>query len=890
MAKRLAKVSSTRGANAPVISYERKSELLGLFMMAIAFCVMLALFSYKPIDDTLVQSYTFGEAFALENNRAENALGLVGATIAYYLIPNFLGLSILIWPLLMMAWGYLFLRNRHSLYLPMYTTFGLVGSFELACFFGWFGTSFDLNTTILSGNAGLAMADFAIRALGEIGSFFIISVLILITALLVIDRDFQKSMDRLEDAALNVRDLFTDWGTIIGREVFGNRKERRKLLDEERARQRTGEYLEELPPQQGDAKKSAKPSAAKSAATRIANVAQQALNTATSTVGSVKSGPPPAAPAQPAAPVASGPKSSDMFTEQLPDNYAASLNDYIAQNKTKAAGGTSEGTQVPPAQRSSLNPSAIKQVIQQEEAPGQVSMKVQEQVQEERAEKVTNSAANVPLREVRFRYPSVELLATSEDQMTIDYAELEENKQILLDKLATYNIQITDINAIVGPTITMYELTPAPGIKISRIKALEDDLAMAMAARGIRMVAPIPGKTAVGIEIPNRQRELVRLRDLIATKRFRDNKMRLPFPMGKTIEGHVFIQDITSMPHLLIAGATGAGKSVCLNTLITGLVYACHPSNLKFVMIDPKKIELQQYGRIVDHYLAIPEEAEAPIVTDVSQALGVLKSCEREMEFRYTLLQKAMVRSLHDYNLKFRNGDLPTEAGHRHLPYLVVVVDELADLMLTAGKEIEGPIARLAQMARAVGIHLILATQRPSVDVITGLIKANFPARIAFQVASKIDSRTILDQNGAQGLVGNGDMLYMKGSNLIRLQGPFISVDEVDCVTEYISDQAGTGPYFLPSIEDSPELKLDGQRQSELDELFAQAARIIVQTQQGSVSLLQRKLSIGYTRSARIVDQLERVGIVGPFEGSKARQVLVPTEADLLEILNGMKV
>ena len=502
---------------------------------------------------------------------------------------------------------------------------------------------------------------------------------------------------------------------------------------------------------------------------------------------------------------------------------------------------------------------------------------------------MANSAANVQLREVRFRYPSVELLDTTEDQVSIDYAELEENKQILLDKLATYNIQITDINAIVGPTITMYELTPAPGIKISRIKALEDDLAMAMAARGIRMVAPIPGKSAVGVEIPNRHRELVRLRDLIATKKFRDNKMRLPFPMGKTIEGHVFIQDITSMPHLLIAGATGAGKSVCLNTLITGLVYACHPSNLKFVMIDPKKIELQQYGRIVDHYIAIPEEAEAPIVTDVAQALGVLKSCEREMEFRYTLLQKAMVRSLHDYNLKFRNGDLSPDAGHRHLPYLVVVVDELADLMLTAGKEIEGPIARLAQMARAVGIHLILATQRPSVDVITGLIKANFPARIAFQVASKIDSRTILDQNGAEGLVGNGDMLYMKGSNIIRLQGPFISVNEVDCVTEFIADQTGTGPYFLPSIDDTPELTVAGQNQNtELDELFPQAARIIVQTQQGSVSLLQRKLSIGYTRSARIVDQLERVGIVGPFEGSKARQVLVQTDTELEELLSSM--
>ncbi len=900
MAKRLAKVSSTRGANAPVISYERKSELLGLFMMAIAFCVFLALLSYKPADNFLVESYSFGEAFALENNRASNSLGLVGATIAYYLIPNFLGLSVLIWPILFIAWGYLFLRNRHSLYLPMYSTFGLIGSFELSCFFGWISTVLQLNVDILSGSAGLAMADFAIRALGEIGSFFIITVLIIITALLVVDRDFQKSMDRLEDAALSFKDLFKDWGTIIRRDVIGNRKVRKKLLDDERFR-----HQEPMPPTPEPEKEPSKPDRKRPAPKPIENKPAastfspggSALNVSPGNISSVHSIKAEAPPPPPPPPGNTGIPQADMFNPQIPSEEALSLNDYISQNKVTV---DKPGNQPPPSSpdsangpltKSGLNPNAIKNVIQadRKEPNEGVSLKVQKPIQEERADKVANSAANVQLREIRYRYPSVELLDTTEDQVSIDYAELEENKQILLDKLATYNIQITDINAIVGPTITMYELTPAPGIKISRIKALEDDLAMAMAARGIRMVAPIPGKTAVGVEIPNRQRELVRLRDLIATKKFRDNKMRLPFPMGKTIEGHVFIQDITSMPHLLIAGATGAGKSVCLNTLITGLVYACHPSNLKFIMIDPKKIELQQYGRIVDHYIAIPEEAESPIVTDVAQALGVLRSCEREMEFRYTLLQKAMVRSLHDYNLKFRNGDLAPEAGHRHLPYLVVVVDELADLMLTAGKEIEGPIARLAQMARAVGIHLILATQRPSVDVITGLIKANFPSRIAFQVASKIDSRTILDQNGAEGLVGNGDMLYMKGSHIIRLQGPFISVNEVDCVTEFIADQPGTGPYFLPSVEDAPELTISGLAQNnELDELFGQAARIIVQTQQGSVSLLQRKLSIGYTRSARIVDQLERVGIVGPFEGSKARQVLVQTEGELEELLRSM--
>lgn len=870
-AKRIAKVSATRGANAPVVGYERKSELLGLFLMAIAFSILLALLSYNPIDNNLVRSYTFWEAFGLENNRASNMLGLVGASIAYYLIPNFLGLPILAWPILIFAWGYLFLRNRHSLYLPMYTTFGLLGSFELSCFFGWFGSTFGFDTALLSGNVGLGLADSLSRALGAVGSFFFISVMILITVMLMIDRDLQRSMDRAEEIIVSLWDLLKSWFNIIKQEISGNRKDRIQKLNQERERTKREEELEG---HYGDG--------------RSGNL-----------TGSAPDAPPGKADLNSGAPAG---RKNDGDLGAPPVKEGKSRLHDLLKLKQQYGSGASSDTQPPPVPSpipprkpdsftrtvSNLNPDAIEEVIKQPvaSAPGEVQMKVQEPVQEEKSTRITDSAANVPLRDVRYRYPSVELLDTSEDKVAIDYSELEENKQILLDKLATYNIDIVDINAIVGPTITMYELTPAPGIKISRIKALEDDLAMAMAARGIRIVAPIPGKSAIGVEIPNRHRELVRLRDLIATKKFRDNKMRLPFPLGKTIEGHVFIQDIASMPHLLIAGATGAGKSVCLNVLITSLVYACHPSNLKFVMIDPKKIELQQFGRIVDHYGAMPETSETPIITDVSQALGVLRSCEKEMEFRYTLLQKAMVRGLHDYNLKFRNGELPAEEGHCHLPYIVVVVDELADLMLTAGKEIEGPIARLAQMSRAVGIHLVLATQRPSVDVITGLIKANFPSRIAFQVASKIDSRTILDQNGAEGLVGNGDLLYMKGSHLIRLQCPYLSVDEVDCITEFIAEQPGQGPYYLPSIEDTPEMTIAGRASDELDELFKEAAQIIVQSQQGSVSLLQRKLSIGYTRSARIVDQLEGAGIVGPFEGSKARQVLVQSLTELDELLN----
>lgn len=520
-------------------------------------------------------------------------------------------------------------------------------------------------------------------------------------------------------------------------------------------------------------------------------------------------------------------------------------------------------------------------------ATADVTLTVTGQIDEEKADDIARDDEDAA---VPYTFPSIDLLqAPDADGHVIDYEELEENKQKLLDKLAVYKIEITNINAIVGPTVTLYELTPAPGVKISRIKSLEDDVAMAMAARGIRMIAPIPGKSVVGVEVANRHRELVRLHSILGTARFRDTTMELPVALGKTIEGEVYLQDLAKMPHLLIAGATGSGKSVGINTLIGGLLYACHPENLKFVMVDPKKIELQQYRALHDHYLAVPPEGEEAIITEIADALEVLKACEREMERRYNLLSDARVRGIKDYNRSFREGRLDPDKGHKHLPYIVVIIDELADLMMTAGKDIEAPIARLAQMARAIGIHLVLATQRPSVDVITGLIKANFPSRVAFQVASKIDARTILDQNGAERLVGNGDMLYMSGSRLLRLQGPFVSVSEVDALMDYISAQPGPGPYMLPELEEdggADPAASGPEAGDDMDELFEEAARIIVRSQQGSVSLLQRKLSVGYTRAARIVDQLEDAGIVGAFVGSKAREVLVPDEMALDQLLN----
>ncbi|MCS7082729.1 MAG: DNA translocase FtsK [Bacteroidetes bacterium] len=499
----------------------------------------------------------------------------------------------------------------------------------------------------------------------------------------------------------------------------------------------------------------------------------------------------------------------------------------------------------------------------------------------------SRQAEGVHAEEIAYRFPPLELLdKPPEGQSGPDEREIELNKQAIREKLATYGIEIVRIEAVCGPTVTLYELTPAPDVKISRITSLADDLALAMAAPGIRIIAPIPGKSAIGIEIPNRRRQIVHIRSLLASAQFRHSGMELPLALGKTVENEVFIQDLARMPHLLMAGATGSGKSVGINSILTSLLYCCHPADLKLVLIDPKKIELSLYQHIGRHFIATLPEARDPIVTEPEDAVRVLKSLLVEMELRYDLLADAMVRHIKDYNQKLARGALDVQKGHRKLPYIVVIIDELADLMMVAGREVEAPIARLAQMARAVGIHLVLATQRPSVDVITGLIKANFPARIAFQVPSRIDSRTIIDTVGAEQLMGYGDMLFMYGSRLVRLQGAYVSVEEVERVTTFIGRQKGyKQPYLLPSAEGpsrSDSQELEG---SEIDPLFEEAARLVVQYQQGSVSLLQRRLKIGYSRAGRLIDQLEEAGIVGPFEGSKAREVLLRTQEELEALL-----
>jgi len=489
---------------------------------------------------------------------------------------------------------------------------------------------------------------------------------------------------------------------------------------------------------------------------------------------------------------------------------------------------------------------------------------------------------------IRYTPPPIDLLIDDESKFQINEEELKLNARLLQEKLETFKIYIENLTVTPGPVVTLYEFVPAPGIKLSRIQSLADDIALGLKAKGIRIIAPVPGKGTVGIEIPNRKPLVVRFGNCLKNARVNPN-YRLPIILGKTISGEVFVEDLARMPHLLIAGATGSGKSVGINTIIASLIYKMHPKNLKFVIIDPKKVELTHYQQLLYHYLAVSPEIDDAIITEPSDAVLVLKALVAEMESRYDILHSVQQKNIVEYNKKVQDGLFKNdpEFEHRQMPYIVTIIDELADLMLTTGKEIEALIIRLAQLARAVGIHLVVATQRPSVDIITGLIKANFPARIAYLVASKVDSRTIIDTIGAEQLLGNGDMLFLPNGSPhpIRIQNAFLTTEEIERICEFIGNQKGfSKPYYLPSVEDNKDSREDFDR-SGFDTLFVEAARLIVRYQQASASMLQRRLKIGYNRAGRIMDELERVGIVGPLDGSKGRSIKISSEEELEKFL-----
>jgi len=498
-----------------------------------------------------------------------------------------------------------------------------------------------------------------------------------------------------------------------------------------------------------------------------------------------------------------------------------------------------------------------------------------------------NPALDLP----SYKIPVTELLEDYESGNShVTKDELISNKNKIVETLGNYNIEINKIKATIGPTVTLYEIVPAPGIRISKIRNLEDDIALSLAALGIRIIAPIPGRGTIGIEVPNLNPEIVSMKSMLNSRKFRESEFELGVALGKTISNEPYIFDLTRMPHLLIAGATGQGKSVGLNVIIASLLYKKHPSEIKFVMIDPKKVELTLFSKIEKHFLAKLPDNEEPIITDTHKVINTLNSLTIEMDNRYDLLKLAHVRNIREYNGKFKSRKLNPEKGHRYLPYLVLVIDEFADLIMTAGKEIENPLARLAQMGRAVGLHLVIATQRPTTNIITGVIKANFPARIAFRVTSMVDSRTILDSPGANQLIGRGDMLLSAGSDLIRIQCAYLDTSEIDKITEYIGSQKGyPTALILPEYTDGSTGEPGETDLSKKDSYFEEAARLVVLHQQGSTSLIQRKLSIGYNRAGRIIDQLEATRIVGPFEGSKARQVLIPDEYTLEQFLRNLE-
>jgi len=867
--------------------------------MVLGLLLSLAFLTYHAGDASTMSLNTAllnpGEVQA--ESSIQNLLGPIGAQIAQLLVPGFLGYGVLALSSLIMVWGYSIFRHQPVQRLLYPSLLTALSVFVFACFMGWFDHALNTAIRAWAGAVGVGVAGWMQYAFGMVGSFILLFLTAAVLLLTAVDHDIQRTVDRIVEGPRRVASALGSGWTYAEHQWV-------------QARGRADARSNESPPPRDHDSPSSSSSSSSSQQEPASDEEQQSPPSSpvtlqvpdapesgrplrrndlfrSDTEGSTEQHSSPAGESSATASSEADPDARPSDTGRIPSSPDA-LEDPDPSSEVEAGSSEEEpdssseveagGPEEEPDSSSSPQPEAL-------EEGEEVSMTIQKQVEEETTDEIERPVETP--EDFEYDPPSLDLLDEAADDPAINREELEKNKRILLDKLDTYNIEIDDINAVVGPTVTRYELTPAPGIKISRIKSLEDDLAMAMAASGIRIIAPIPGKSAVGVEIPNRNRELVRLREVIGTTKFQEADMTLPLPLGKTIEGEVFLDDLTEMPHLLIAGATGSGKSVGLNAYITGLIYACHPANLRFVIIDPKKIELQQYTPLDTQFVAVPEDVDETVITDVEKASGVLKSVEREMETRYDLLSEAGVRNIQGYNEAYKAGELDPSGGHRHMPYLVVVVDELADLMMAGGDEVEGPISRLAQMARAVGIHLVLATQRPSVDVITGLIKANFSSRVAYEVASQADSRTILDQGGAEGLVGNGDLLFLSGSDLRRLQGPFVSVTEVERIVEHVADQPGVTPYTLPSLDDAghgPDKTLGVEG---TDDKFEEAARVIIRRQQGSVSLLQRKLAVGYTRAARIVDQLEEAGIVGPFNGTKAREVLVDDEEELDALLHG---
>ena len=810
------------------VSTDRKMEILGLALIAVSIMLLLSIFTYSNEDWGVI--HESAGSLLQQEKQIDNGLSITGAFIAHYLVYQLFGYFSAFIPVLMGVLGWFIFRFKDLNLLIKPTIKALWGMLLLSIWSAWLLSALDAQNVAFYGNTAWFISDLLKLIVGFWGSLIFLIAASIATILAIIKFDVQAQINAFKE----------------------------KIAARKQAK--ADQSVQQAP----QAEETSKPKT-----------------------------------------VAVPPTKKEVVPDIEPESDSAepqeeeqqkSIEEILAASREREAAIEARKAEEEAALANEKPKADLVSNDESEEDEGEPEPEMEVYQGEEEAEagrrdldksRKENESAKPT---IRYRYPSIELLdEIDESQNQIDFEEIENNKRIILEKLGQHKIEIRSIQAIVGPTVTLYELEPAPHVKIGKIESYANDLKMATASHGIRIIAPIPGKSAVGIEVPNQTRQTVSIRQVINTKKFADAKMELPVAFGKTIENELFMADLTKMPHLLVAGATGSGKSVGINTIITCLLYKCHPDNLKFVMIDPKKIELSLYRAIERHFLATLPNAEEPIITDTSKALELLQSTTIEMDMRYDLLKLAGSRNIKEYNAKLNTGKLDPAEGHRHLPYIVVIIDELADLMMTAGKQIEEPIARLAQLARAIGIHLVVATQRPSVNVITGTIKANFPARIAYQVASKVDSRTILDSMGADQLVGKGDMLFTNGGagGMTRLQNAFVSTEEVERLTDFIGKQEGYNePYLLPEVED--ENAADASVLDDKDSMFEEAAKVLVLHQQGSVSLIQRKLKLGYNRAGRIIDQLFAAGIVGPYKGSTAREVLVADEEELLDILRNL--
>ncbi len=870
--------------------YERQIKILAVLMILISVLTLLALISYSSADEANTQ-ISFSDFLKLlrgdddllaKIQTTHNWLGLTGAILSHFLYNSTIGITVILMPILVIYWSkYLLLIQKPDKKIVKITIFTVLFALSFSTLFGIIA---NLNWFLLPkefpGSFGFFTSGIMISIFGIIGSMIILIFFITGLIFVLFKINPLRNYDKIKAIASKPKNLFnrqTATETDVNKENDADTKE---ITDEEeedepaRILKRNIENAEANPdPVENPLK----------AYTQIAKDKGVSLDSDSNNIEIKKFKTVTTDEEHPEETENTKAETTDDEVQSADEEHSETVNDEFeeetaspsAQEITTESEETSE-----PDSNSEASENAKKLVLTvQETVPDETEVFTP----------VNPLSTSIHDREINYKPPTIDLLIDDENKYEINEEELKLNARILQEKLETFKIEIRNLTVTPGPVVTQYEFIPAPGIKISKIESLADDIAMALKARGIRIIAPIPGKGTVGIEIPNQKPLLVRFGSCIKSQKYQHSDFHLPICLGKTISGEVFVADLAKMPHLLMAGATGTGKSVGINTIIASLLYKLHPKNIKFVIIDPKKVELTQYSALKNHFLACSPDVESNIITDPQDAVTVLNALTAEMDLRYDILSQVGQRNIFDYNRRVNSGMFKDdeELIHKEMPYIIVIIDELADLMLTASKEVEAPIIRLAQLARAVGIHLVLATQRPSVDVITGIIKANFPARISYLVASKIDSRTILDVMGAEKLLGNGDLLFQFGGSVApqRIQNAYLSSEEVENICQFIGKQKGySQPYMLPSLKDT-ETGMNGIAREDRDPLFNEAARLIVRQQQASVSMIQRRLKVGYARAGRIIDELEATGIVGPFDGSKARTVLIETEEELEKLL-----